>query len=366
MAIPNFDFSDQGSASKALKKISQLMLRAGQPVVSSSFDTKMKRTSGVSYREALMTLASGQTVTLRVTQTGDIFQVLLNNSVKPIHQQSDPNKAVAEIAKLADSNQAAFQKAQARVKVELPKGIKTAAPRMEVALQARVADLDTQIAERQTQVNELKAELGEALVLDAASPADVIAWHDGNSYTRDQFDMVPTDEHGEMPPSLCLKAGAVPVAPILDDAKGGESDFAAAVALAESVLSGTVLDSVDAGHAIATLRIALETVETNYPINIEAGNIEQAQLEAECAESFRNAIAALDSAANQDVGDNPPKLDEPVTPQPSHAADAAVAADATLQYPPEPVTDAVPPAEVAEKVEGAGPQGVEEPAEAQA
>ena len=281
MAIPNFDFSDQGSASKALKKISQLMQRAGQPVVSQSFDAKMKRTSGVSYREALLTLASGQTVSLRVTQTGDVYAVLLNGSLRPIHSHDDPNKAVTEIAKMADANQAAFQKSQARIKVELPAGIKTAAPRMEVALQTRVTELDGQIAERQGQIADLKTELGET-ALDAVTE--------------------PTETE------------------VLDAAK----------ALAETILSGAVLDSADMGHALATLKVALDMVETNYPINIERGDIEQAQLEAECAESFRNAIAALDSAQDQYLGDNPPKLDEPETPKPSHAADEAVAADAKL------------------------------------
>lgn len=306
MAIPNsFEFADQASATKSLKRIAQLMQRAGQPVVSQNFDPKLKRTSGVSYREALLTLASGQTVTLRVTQSGDIYAVLLNGSARPIHSHDDPIKAVAEIAKMADSNQAAFQKAQSRVKVELPKGVRTAAPRMEVALQARATELDTQIAERQGQIADLKTELGEPS-LDAVSE--------------------PTETEG------------------LDAAK----------ALADTILSGAVFDSAGMGHALATLKIALDMVETNYPINIERGDIEQAQLEAECAESFRNAIAALDSAADQSVGDNPPNLDEPEIPHPSHAADPAVAADAKLQYPPEPVTDAVPEVEEEEKVEDEG------------
>lgn len=457
------DFHDQPSATKALGKVAQYMQRAGQPVVSTSFDAKVKRSSNVSYREAMLTLASGQTVTLRVTQTGDIFQVLLNGSVKPIKNATDQIKAVGEIAKLAESNQAAFQKKQARVKVELPKGLKTAAPRMEVALQARVAELDTQIAERQTQVDELKEELGEAPVLDAATPSDVIAWHDGNSYARDQFDLVPTDEHGEMPPGLVLKAGAVPVtsvlddvaapvalpfadmtwcgfkvanqefvdqtsaevlpsanaisgpvyisierangapadipgtvvavkfsaskvlysiavpilheqgggtqlyavlhdidsvavnprgpagvldsvvdfsadvallasrreAPILDGTTDGEPDLAAAVTLAESVLSGTVLDSAGTTAAVATLQIALQTVETNHVINMSEGNLEQAELEQSNAESFRAALALLDAAEPP----APPVLPIPDAPEPSKAGEPAIAAAAAFQYP---------------------------------
>lgn len=325
------DFHDQPSAKKALGKVAQYMQRAGQPVVSTSFDAKVKRTSGVSYREALLTLASGQTVTLRVTQTGDVFQVLLNGTLKPIKNAADQIKAIGEIAKLAESNQAAFQKKQARVKVELPKGLKTAAPRMEVALQARVAELDTQIAERQSQVDELKVELGDELVLDAAG--DVIAWHDGNSYARDQFEMVPTDEHGEMPPTLCLKAGAVPIGQVLDAVAPAavEPDLAAALALADSVVSGATLDSTGTSAAVATLQIALQTVETNHVINMSEGNIEQAELEQSNAESFRAALAVLDAAEPP----APPVLPIPDAPEPSKAGEPAIAAAAALQYPDE-------------------------------
>lgn len=46
-------------------------------------------------------------------------------------------------------------------------------------------------------------------------------------------------------------------------------------------------------HAIAELERALETVEINAPINEAAGNLAQAQLERECAESYRAAIPQL-------------------------------------------------------------------------
>lgn len=248
MATQNtFDFGDQQAATRSLKKISQLMQRAGQPVVSTSFDQKIKRTSGVSYREAMLTLASGQTVTMRVTQTGDVFQVLLNGQIKPIKNAGDQIRAVGEIAKLAEVNQAAFQKKQARVKTELPKSVKTAAPKMEVALQSRVSELDAQIAERQGQVTELKAELGEDATLDAVgqNSAFPMKWHDGETYDRDQFTLESTDEHGEMPPAWVLKADAVPVSTGTLDAATPELSAAAAETLA--ALAESVLDSVEDG-----------------------------------------------------------------------------------------------------------------------
>lgn len=318
------DFHDQPSANKALKKVAQLMLRAGQPVVSTSFEPKIRRTSSVSYREALLTLASGQTVTMRVTQSGDVFQVLLNGSIKPIKNAADHVRAIAEIAKLAEVNQAAFQKKQARVAVEMPKGIRTAAPTMQAKLETRITELDAQIAERQQQVGELQAELGDQ-VLDAVGSGP-IKWDDGQYYARDQFDMVPTDEHGEMPPARVLKAGAVPVVPALDAAELDE-----ALTLAKSVQSGSVLDSADLAAAVSTLRIALDVVETNSVINMGEGNIEQAELEQANAESFRAALGILDGA-DPEVPE-PPELPEPEEPTPSKVGEPARKANAEFMFP---------------------------------
>lgn len=47
-------------------------------------------------------------------------------------------------------------------------------------------------------------------------------------------------------------------------------------------------------RAIMELKIALEIVETNAPINEREGNLEQAKLERECAESYRAAIKRLE------------------------------------------------------------------------
>lgn len=45
--------------------------------------------------------------------------------------------------------------------------------------------------------------------------------------------------------------------------------------------------------AIAELKIALDTVENNEPINRREGNMPQANLERRHAKSFREAIAQL-------------------------------------------------------------------------
>jgi hypothetical protein len=142
------DFDNGADATRSLKKVSQMMLRAGQPVVSTDFDAKVKRTSGISYREALLTVASGQTVTLRVKQTGDIYQVLVNGKVTPIKNQEDSAKAIVEIANHLDANQAKFQAQLAKKKVDLKEaGVKSVVPKMEEKLTAELQELDTKIAD---------------------------------------------------------------------------------------------------------------------------------------------------------------------------------------------------------------------------
>lgn len=159
-ATNTLDFSSAGAADKALKQVSQLMIRAGQPVIGTEFVDKPKRSSNITYRQAHLTLASGQMVTLNVTTTGDIYQVLLNNKVIPIRAHDDVPKAVVEIAGMAEKNQAAFQKAQARVKVEIPPGMTTPRKKIVDALTERSAQLDTYLAERRATVADLEQQLG--------------------------------------------------------------------------------------------------------------------------------------------------------------------------------------------------------------
>lgn len=384
-ATNKLDFTNAQSAAKALKKVSTLMIRAGQPVVSSEFNATARRTSGITYREASLTVASGQLVVLRVNTTGDIFQVLLNGSVQPLKNQTDSDKAVGEIAALLEKTQGAFQKAQARKAIALPKGMSTPAPKQITVYAERAAQLDAQIAERQATVADLQQQLGimvdslptaaelndgakEVLVqlqAGAVEDGDLISkqgrdellkanlvarddganwltaegqtlaaalldsiggeqpngfpkqWADGLFYNRDQFELVPTDEHGELPPAWALIAGAVPNAPdaetlaaaaLLDSVEqlqGAELIMSDAyVAAREIVLADpTMMDSLATAGAIEQLRQALSVVETNAPINEAEGNLDQAALERSLAKSFTTAIAMLDSVS-PDFGDS--------------------------------------------------------------
>lgn len=130
-----FNFEEMASSKdKIAKIIGRQFGMAGQNIVQTDISESTKRSSGVSFREMTLTFADSQTITLRVKQTGDIFQVLLNNKVIPIKNQDDHAKAVTEIAQNIDKGRAQFQKKLAATKVAVPKGIKTAAPKIEQVL----------------------------------------------------------------------------------------------------------------------------------------------------------------------------------------------------------------------------------------
>ena len=146
-----------GNAAAALKRVSAMFEKAGLTVVDASSDGRTKRTAGINFREAVLTFADSQKLTLKVKPTGDVFQVALNGKVSPVSQQDDPAQAVAELASMLDTGRAKFQKRLALLKMTPPEGAKTAAPRIRQQLEAQVAELDTQIADAQQELAALTA-----------------------------------------------------------------------------------------------------------------------------------------------------------------------------------------------------------------
>jgi hypothetical protein len=325
------DFSSPAGADKAIKLISQQMGRAGQSVVSSEFSQKPRRSSDTTYREAMLMLASGQTVTLRVNSTGDIYQVLLNGSVKPLKEHSDVEKAVGEIAAMAEKNQVPFQKAQARKAVALPRGMSTPKPKQVDALAQQVSELDTQISARKSTIAELVSKLGGAMtdsvptelaslddaardVLTKLAKAEGQVLEDGDVPSkagRDSLiDLGLIDRYTNKGANVLNDKGRACAAMLdaapqaTEEAPKGLSLASAYVAAREIVAaSGTMLDDAATAGAIAHLQVGLEVVENNGPINLAEGNVEQALHEMRMAESFRTAIALLDSAKDRQMDD---------------------------------------------------------------
>jgi len=148
-----FSFEDLTSKDKSVRQAARYFSRAGATVVQQEVLTAVKRSAGISYREMALTFADSQQVTLRIKQSGDIFQVLLNDKVLPIKHQDDHVKAIAEIVQAMEAGRTRFQKILALAKVRPPAGIRTAAPKMAQvltekrdALKAAIADVRGQIA----------------------------------------------------------------------------------------------------------------------------------------------------------------------------------------------------------------------------
>lgn len=151
-----FNFADTSATSPAAKKVASLFHRVGANVVEQDIDSSVKRSSGISYREMTLTFADSQKVVLRIKQTGDIFQILVNGKVQPIKNQDDHAKAIAEIAQLLDAGRVRFQKALAAVRVRPPSGIRTAAPKMEQVLTEKRDALKAAVAEVRAQIDKVK------------------------------------------------------------------------------------------------------------------------------------------------------------------------------------------------------------------
>ena len=180
-----FDFNDLKQGKKALKKLQSSFVRAGAPVASMDVDPRIRRTAGHTYRQVQIGFSDNQTIILSVTPNGDIFQVKVNGSVTPIKNQTDHKKAVAELVAILDRGRVKFQQKMARRRVQLPKGIKTAAPKLVDKLRSGIAELDTKITEAEGQVKALKGKLGIA-----TDSADDAALDDAKKLTGKQAEVV--------------------------------------------------------------------------------------------------------------------------------------------------------------------------------
>lgn len=140
-----FDFNDLSDKDKTLAKAKRYFEAAGAEVTSLDVDAKVGRTMGFSFRTIQLGFADSQTVVMSIKATGDVYQVKLNGRLLPLKNQDDHVKAIAEIVGAMAKGRAKFQAALAKVKVTLPKGIRTAAPKMEQTLREQITAVDEAI-----------------------------------------------------------------------------------------------------------------------------------------------------------------------------------------------------------------------------
>lgn len=160
MANILFSFADLSAKDKASKELVKTFKKAGAEVATVEVDSKIRRSSGISYRELALVFKDGQAVVMRIKESGDIFQVLLNKKILQVSSQDDHSKAVVEIVQALDAGRDRFQKALAKAKVDLPASVRTAAPKMEVALTEKRDSLVTAIAEARQQAADIRKAAG--------------------------------------------------------------------------------------------------------------------------------------------------------------------------------------------------------------
>lgn len=150
-----FSFDDLTVKDKSTKEVIKVFERHHAPVVQQDVDAKIRRTSGVSYREMNFVFADSQTVTLRIKQSGDVFQVLVNNKLVPIKHQDNHELAIIEIVNILNAGRLKWQKKLAAAHTPIPKGIKTPIPKMIEVLTAKRDSLKEAIAEIKQEITKI-------------------------------------------------------------------------------------------------------------------------------------------------------------------------------------------------------------------
>lgn len=151
-----FDFFKASEKDKSIAKAKRYFEQAGALVSSVDVDAKVKRVAGVSFRDVHFGFADSQTLSFGIKETGDVYQVKVNGRLTPLKHQDDHLKAIGELVAAMAKGRAKFQAALAKVKVELPKSIRTAAPKIEVALREQIAAVDDAIVAAQERLAELQ------------------------------------------------------------------------------------------------------------------------------------------------------------------------------------------------------------------
>lgn len=153
-----FNVESLANNDKTIREASRLFARAGAQVVSAEVAPQAQRKAGVAYRNVDFTFADGQTVTMAVKMTGDVFEVRINKSVVPLRQQDDHVKAIGEIAMLLDKKRAAFQRSLARVKTPLPPSLRTSRTSLIAAKIEKRDGLKELVSQAEATLSELTGE----------------------------------------------------------------------------------------------------------------------------------------------------------------------------------------------------------------
>jgi len=130
-----FSFKELGTNDKALKAVIKEFKKNGLTPIDDGIEvSKSKITNGMRFKEVRVIFTDSQNITLRVNETGDIYQVLINKKLTPIKEQENHGKAIKEIAHLLDTGRSKFVAKMEKAKIAIPAKARTAQPNMLKAL----------------------------------------------------------------------------------------------------------------------------------------------------------------------------------------------------------------------------------------
>ncbi|MCV6590108.1 MAG: hypothetical protein OIF57_13955 [Marinobacterium sp.] len=155
MSYIQFDFD---TPEKSLKKIQARFEKAGLTVTETVADEKPKRKSGYPTKEMKVFFSDGQTVSISMKSTGDVFQVKLNSTVLPVQNTTNLSRALDEIARKIEKNAPAWLKAQRRKQARQKVNDADVKPRVVTSRKKQTAEAQQTVDELQAQADELQAE----------------------------------------------------------------------------------------------------------------------------------------------------------------------------------------------------------------
>lgn len=163
-----FDIKNLSTEADSLKRLIDMFAMLGETLVTHDIDKNLKRSSGFSYKNVNLTFADSQTVTFSIKQTGDIWQVKLNNKLIALRNQDahKPEAVVQEIAQKIKAGRTAYQKALAKkvnatevVQSAKQAGLKNTQKMRVASLEEQLKAIENVIVERSAYKTQLEAEL---------------------------------------------------------------------------------------------------------------------------------------------------------------------------------------------------------------
>jgi chromosome segregation ATPase len=152
---------------RGLKKVSLAFKRNDLKVIDLAATNRTINRNGLKTKSAIFVVAGGQTIELRINDTGDIYQIALNNKVSPFKEQKKISMLIKDISDSVKKNQASFDKS-------LLKKI-TAATRKEVKqIQASpTSTISERVIQTQSMLEQLKERVATLTALITTLDKDI-------------------------------------------------------------------------------------------------------------------------------------------------------------------------------------------------